>query len=109
MRVAAMECRVCRTEVRGAFRQTMFDLLTAEEQTLLEQYLLVDFSIKDLAAQTGMGYAAIRTRLDILIAHYRALHTNEQQKKRILEMVAERRISAAEGAQMIAELEQRLG
>jgi hypothetical protein len=105
MRPTAMDCPVCGVEVRGRFGNTMFQMLSAEEQQLLEEYLLTDFSIKDLAARTGMGYAAIRSRLDNLIEHYRKLRTRETEKKRILERVAARDISAAEAARLIAELE----
>jgi hypothetical protein len=67
LRPVAMECPVCSVEIRGRFRQTLFQMLTAEEQDLLEKYLLAGFSIKALAEETGMGYVAIRNRLDRLI------------------------------------------
>lgn len=104
MRTTAMECPVCQTEIRGPFRQTLFQMLTREEQQLLEDYLLTDFSIKDLAAQTGMGYAALRSRLDQLIAHYRALRQGEEAKKAILERVAAGKLSAADAARLIEKL-----
>ena len=104
MRTAVMECPACRTEIRGPYRQVLFQMLTTEEQQLLEDYLLMDFSIKDLAAQTGMGYAALRTRLDQLIAHYRTLRQSEEPKKAILERVAAGMLTAAEAARLIEKL-----
>lgn len=83
---------------------SMFQHLTAEEQQLLEQYLLLDFSIKDLAAQTGMRYAAIRSRLDHLIAHYRSLKSRDADKKQILERVAKGEMTASDAAKLIATL-----
>jgi hypothetical protein len=105
MRAAVMACPVCAVEVRGAFQATFFGNLDAEEQQLLEDYLLADFSIKDLAAKSGMGYAAIRSRLDRLIEHYRQLKSGEDSKKRILEMVADGIIPAQEAAKRIAAID----
>lgn len=104
LRPVVMECPVCRVEIRGEFRHTLFQMLSADEQQLLEQYLLLDFSIKDLAAQTGMGYAAIRSRLDSLIEHYTSLKMRDAEKKQVLDRVAQGKISAAEGAKLIARL-----
>ena len=96
-----MACLSCGVEMRGRFRESLFQLLSDEEQQLLEQYLLAGFSIKALAKKTGMGYAAIRTRLDRLIENYHALRRNEDGKKRILEKVASGELTAAEAAEQI--------
>jgi hypothetical protein len=108
MRPVAMECPVCKVEIRGQFRQTFFQMLSGEERQLLEDYLLADFSIKDMAASSGLGYAAIRSRLDRLIEHYRALRNGEEAQKAILQQVAEGKISAAEAARRISELRSNL-
>lgn len=100
-----MACPSCGVEVRGRFRESLFQLLPDEEQQFLEQYLLAGFSIKDLAAQSGMGYAAIRTRLDRLIADYQALKEHDETKKRILERVASGELSAAQAAERIRSLD----
>ena len=89
-------------EIRGEFHQGMFQSLGREDLELLEQYLLADFSIKALAERSGMGYTALRSRLDRLIQRYKDLKTNEQEKKRILDLLAEGKIDAAEAAQFIA-------
>ena len=104
MRPTAMECLVCGVEVQGRFQQTFFQMLDADEQQLLEKYLLADFSIKALAEETGMGYAAIRSRLDRLIEHYRRLQQGEEEKKRILDRLGRGEISASEAAELIARL-----
>lgn len=104
MRPVVMACPVCETEIRGAFRQTLFQMLSGEEQQLLEDYLLADFSIKDMAAGSGLGYVAIRSRLDRLIEHYRALRQGEEAKKAVLAQVAEGKLSAAEAARLIAKI-----
>ncbi len=107
MRPVAMECPGCAVEVRGRFRQGLFQMLSDDEQRLLESYLLADFSIKALAQESGMGYAAIRSRLDRLIEHYRGLRNADDEKKRILEQVAANELSAAEAAELIANIEGR--
>ena len=90
--------------MRGRFRESLFQWLSDEEQQLLEQYLLAGFSIKDLAKKTGMGYAAIRTRLDRLIEDYQTLRRNEDSKKRILEKVASGELTAVEAAERIKDI-----
>jgi hypothetical protein len=107
MRPVALECPVCEVEIRGKFRQTLFQMLQDEEQQLLEQYLLSDFSIKALAEKTGMGYAAIRTRLDRLIEHYQRLLAGEDEKKKVLDRLAGGEISAAQAADLIARIPRR--
>ena len=105
MHTSAMVCAPCGVEVRGRFRQNLFQYLTDEEQQFLENFLLADFSIKDLAKESGMGYQAIRSRLDRLIDTYRSLKNADGQKKRILERVAQGDITAAEGAALIRGLD----
>jgi len=107
MRPVAMECPLCRAEVRGRFRQALFQRLDDEEQRLLEDYLLAGFSIKALAAESGMGYAAIRTRLDRLIEHYKRLQEGENERKLVLQRVAAGEISAAEAAELIGNIDAR--
>lgn len=104
MRPAAMECPVCSIEIRGQFRQTLFQMLSADEQQLLEDYLLAGFSIKDLEKRSGMGYAAIRARLDRLIERYESLRKGEEHKKKILDRLAAGEITAQEAAELIARL-----
>lgn len=104
LRPVAMRCPSCDVEIRARFRQTLFQCLDAEEQALLEQYLLADFNIKSLAAKTGMGYTAIRSRLDRLIEHYDRLRTQEDGKRSILDRLERGEITAAEAADRIAKL-----
>lgn len=105
MRTSAMSCPSCNVEIRGRFRESLFLQLSDSEQQFLESFLLADFSIKELANRTGMGYQAIRTRLDKLIETYQGLRNSEDQKKRILDRVAQGEISATEGARLIRGLD----
>lgn len=101
MTIAVMECPACRVEISGEFRQSFFQALSDEEQAFLGQYLLADFNIKALASETGMGYAAIRSRLDRLIANCRRLLEGEDAKKAILGQVEAGNLSAKEAAERI--------
>jgi hypothetical protein len=104
MRVETMRCGSCAVEVRGAFRQTHFDGLGPEDAELLERYLLAGFSIKTLEEMTGMGYAAIRGRLDRLIAHYKRLMEDDARKQRILSRLGSGEITVAEARKLLADL-----
>ncbi len=104
MRVSAMECPGCNVEIRASFQSSLLAMLGQDEQELLEQYMLAEFSIKALAERTDMGYAAIRTRLDRLISSYKSLKAKDQSKKQILDKVASGELSARQGAEMIKNL-----
>ncbi|MFH0793637.1 MAG: DUF2089 family protein [bacterium] len=104
MRPIAMVCDHCEVEIRGSFRQTQFPRLPAEDQEFLERYLLAGFSIKALAEESGLGYVAIRNRLDRLIAAYRDLHSNEESKRAILERLEKGEISPQAAAEAIERL-----
>jgi len=104
MQTAAMACTVCGVKIEGNFSETFFDRLSPEDQKFLEQYLLAGFSIKELEQTSSFGYAAIRSRLDRLIANYKALSDMDAQKKAILEQLRTDRISVAEAKEKLENL-----
>ena len=104
MQTAAMACAVCEVKVEGSFSQTAFDRLTPDDQKFLEQYLLAGFSIKTLEQSSPLGYAAIRSRLDRLIANYKTLVKMDTQKKAILEQLRADEISVAEAKRKLERL-----
>ena len=104
MQTAAMGCAACGVKVEGHFSQTFFDQLSAENQEFLEQYLLAGFSIKTLEQTSPLGYAAIRSRLDRLIADYKAVKKMDAQKKSILEQLRKDDISVAEAKRKLERL-----
>ena len=101
LRPVVMTCDRCEVEIRGRFRQTQFARLPSEDLEFLERYLLAGFSIKALAEQSGLGYVAIRNRLDRVIESYRKLHANEEAKRAILERLEKGEITAEAAAQAI--------
>ena len=104
MQTAAMFCPTCDVKIEGNFSGTLFDRLTSEDQKFLEQYLLAGFSIKTLEKNSSLGYAAIRSRLDKLIANYKALAKMDAQKKAILEKLRADEISVTEAKNMLEKL-----
>lgn len=104
MRTAVMVCDRCDVEIRGKFRQSQFSRLPEEDQEFLERYLLAEFSIKALAEESGLGYVAIRNRLDHLIESYRKLQANEDAKRAILERLSRGEITPAAAAKAIERL-----
>lgn len=105
MTPTAMECPICRVEIRGTFRAGVFDMLTPEERELLEEYLLAEFNLKKLSERTQMGYMALRNRVDRLIAHYRELLGNEDKKKHILDRLAKGDLTVDEAVERMAALD----
>src|SRR4030042_1804977 len=104
MQTLAMSCTVCGVKIEGNFSETFFNRLTPEDQKFLEQYLLAGFSIKTLEQSGSLGYAAIRSRLDRLIANYKALAKMDAQKKAILEELRADEISVAEAKEKLEKL-----
>ncbi|MBN2271417.1 MAG: DUF2089 family protein [Sedimentisphaerales bacterium] len=104
MQTAAMACTVCGVKVEGNFSRTAFDRLSPEDQKFLEQYLIAGFSIKTLEQNSTMGYAAIRSRLDRLIAAYEALLKMDAQKKAVLELLRTDEITVAEAKRKLESL-----
>lgn len=96
MQTTAMTCTACGVKIEGNFSETFFDRLTPDDQKFLEQYLLAGFSIKTLEQTSSLGYAAIRSRLDRLIASYKALIKMDAQKKAVLEQLRTGEISVTE-------------
>ena len=104
MRTAAMACPTCQVKIEGDFSETLFDRLNSEDQKFLEEYLLAGFSIKTLEQNCSLGYAAIRSRLDRLIANYKILSKMDGQKKAILERLRANEISVSEAKDMLEKL-----
>jgi hypothetical protein len=104
MQTAAMSCTACGVKIEGNFSETFFNRLSPEDQEFLEQYLLAGFSIKTLEQAGSLGYAAIRSRLDRLIANYTELARMDAQKKAILEKLRADEISVVEAKEKLEKL-----
>ena len=65
---------------------------------------MAGFSIKMLEQNGSLGYAAIRTRLDRLIANYKMLKKMDAQKKAVLEELRINKITVAEAKEKLEKL-----
>lgn len=104
MQTSAMSCTACGVKIEGTFSETLFNRLSPEDQEFLEQYLLAGFSIKTLEQNSSLGYAAIRSKLDKLIANYKTLAKMDAQKKAILEKLRADEITVAEAKEKLEKL-----
>ncbi len=104
MKVSAMSCPACGVKVEGPFDDLILTRLSAEDQRFLLDYMLSGFSIKALEENSALGYAAIRTRLDKLIANTKALMQSEEQKKAILDKLRTGDINVAEAKKRLEKL-----
>lgn len=104
MQTTTMSCAACGVKIEGNFSETFFGKLSDEDQKFLEHYLLAGFSIKTLEQRSPLGYAAIRSRLDRLIANYEALKKMDAQKKAILEQLREDTITVSEAKEKLEQL-----
>jgi hypothetical protein len=104
MTPVVMRCEQCDIEVRGEFQQTRFSQLSGEDLEFLEQYLLAGFNIKSLAEESGLGYVAIRNRLDRVIKSYQKLLGFEEMKRSILERLEKGQITAEQAAELLERL-----
>jgi hypothetical protein len=104
MQVETMRCPTCGVKVEGMFVQPMISQLGPEDQQFLEDYLLAGFSIKALEEARGMGYVAIRSRLDKLIENYKAIRKHDAQKRVILEQLRKGEITVVQARSRLEEL-----
>ena len=104
MQTTAMSCAVCGVKIEGNFSETLFNRLAPEDRQFLEQYLLAGFSIKTLEQNSPLGYAAIRSRLDRLMANYKALARMDAQKRAVLEQLRTDEITVAEAKEKLERL-----
>lgn len=104
MQVSAMACAACQVKIEGMFPESVLNRLPADDQQFLLDYLLSGFSIKALEEHSDLGYAAIRSRLDRLIANTKSLMHSEEQKKGILEKLRLGEITVAEAKRRLENL-----
>ncbi len=71
MRVSTMTCDHCRVAIEAEFPRTRLGQLPLEHQRFIEIFVLASGSLKEIAAQTGVSYPTVRTRLDRIIADLR--------------------------------------
>jgi hypothetical protein len=72
MEVTRMACRDCKCSISGEFAATRLARLPSEHQRFIEIFLLAGGNLKEIAAQAGVSYPTVRSRLDKVIDALRA-------------------------------------
>lgn len=68
LRVKAMHCVHCHTNVEGDYSQPVLMRMPKEDQDFIVSFVLSSGSLKEMAQKMGLSYPTVRNRLDDLIA-----------------------------------------
>ncbi len=102
MTVSRMTCHRCGIDVEAPFPTARLANLPTEHQRFIEIFVLASGSLKEMAAQTGVSYPTVRSRLDKVIAALREeIGRTQQAKGTILDAVSEGKLSAEAAAKLI--------
>ena len=115
--VTRLHCGACDTQIEGRFRLGRFQRLSAEQLAFLEVFVKNRGIIKDVEVELGISYPTVRARLDDALramgypvagdddprASSRQLRAEAREsRRRVLEQLREKRITAEEAARRLA-------
>ena len=115
--VTRLQCGTCDTQIEGRFHLGRFQRLTAEQLAFLEVFVKNRGIIKDVEAELGISYPTVRARLDDAlramgfpaggeddprVSPRKARAQAREERRRILEELKDKRISADEAARLLA-------
>jgi hypothetical protein len=104
MRVAALVCEGCTTEVKSSFRMPAFMDLSSEQQQFAVDFILASGSLKEIATKYGISYPTVRGRLDRIIERLQGRRPDEDERRAsILDALEEKRITAAAASKLLKE------
>jgi len=102
MAVSQMSCSHCQISVSGAFPMSRLADLPVEHQRFIEMFVLAGGNLKEIAAQVGVSYPTIRSRLDKVIDALRSSIAKTQTVEgNVLDAVESGQTGAAEAARII--------
>ncbi len=113
--VTRLHCRECGTTLEGDFSVGRFGRLSREQLALLESFLRSRGNLREMERELGLSYPTVRGRVDALVrslglggddsgaadagpAGARSDGADPQTRRKILERLARREISAEEAA-----------
>lgn len=114
--VTRLHCVSCDTGIDGRFRLSRFQRLSAEQLNFLEVFVKNRGIIKDVEAELSISYPTVRARLDDAIRAMgfptgdepqrsgRAQAQSREERRRILEDLQAKRITAEEAHRRIQSL-----
>ena len=115
--VTRLQCRHCGTGVDGQFALGRFSRLKGEQLAFLEVFVKNRGIIKDVEAELGISYPTVRARLDEALramgfpaggeddprlSPRQAQAQAREERRRVLEELREKRITADEAARRLA-------
>ena len=115
--VTRLQCGTCDTQIEGRFRLGRFQRLSAEHLAFLEVFVKNRGIIKDVEAELGLSYPTVRARLDEVLrpmgfaaggdedprpSPRQAQAQAREERRRILEDLRAKRITADEAARRLA-------
>ncbi len=68
LRITRLSCGSCETEITGRFAATVFDRLSPGSLAFSEAFLRARGNVKEMERELGVPYAAVRNRLDEVVA-----------------------------------------
>ena len=68
LRITRLSCGSCETEITGRFAATVFDRLSPGSLAFAEAFLRARGNVKEMERELGVPYAAVRNRLDEVVA-----------------------------------------
>ena len=103
MKVVALGCNECATEVKGHFTVPEFLNLSPEQQQFVMDFVRASGSLKQVAADYGISYPTVRARLDRVIEALGKRGDGEAERRAaILDAVEEKQISPQEASRLLA-------
>ncbi|MDQ3781293.1 MAG: DUF2089 domain-containing protein [Chloroflexota bacterium] len=115
--VTRLHCTACDTEISGRFQLARFQRLSAEQLAFVEVFIKNRGIIKDVEAELGISYPTVRARLDESLramgfpaggeddprpSPRQVQAQAREERRRILEDVRAKRITADEAARRLA-------
>ncbi|HEY4308034.1 MAG TPA: DUF2089 family protein [Pirellulales bacterium] len=102
MTVTQMSCGHCRVSVAADFPMSRLADLPVEHQRFIEMFVLAGGNLKEIAAQVGVSYPTVRSRLDRVIEMLRGeIAKTQRVGGSLLDAVEPGKTSAAEAARLI--------
>ncbi len=115
--VTRLQCTACDTQIEGRFRLSRFQRLSSDQLSFLEAFVKNRGIIKDVEAELGISYPTVRARLDDVLRGLgfptggeddprpspRQIQAQaREERRRILEDLRQKRITADEAARQLA-------
>jgi hypothetical protein len=99
-----MTCAACNTEISGTFSQCRYCTLDERLSKFLESFITCRGSIKEVEKDLNISYPTVKNLLEELITalDFKPASVNSPMTvSQILDMVEQKKISPAEGAELI--------